>query len=430
MTNKVIASLLKEITGVDSAARGTSLLKSAVSARMKHTAVGNMDAYAKLVIDSGKELQALIDELMVTETWFFRDSEPFYYLLEYAQKEWLACTMNRPLRVLSVPCATGEEPYSIAMTLLQSGLDRNQFTVDAVDISLRAIRYAKRAVYGKHSFRGDTHLIQEQFLTKKKNGMSVQKVVCNAVSFKHKNFWDATLSEQSYDIIFCRNLLIYFDKQTQSEAVQKLYQMMAPGGLLFVGHADGMCISKQQFNSIRRSGAFAYQKILPTTDSIESESVYDAEVAADNDGIDASGFRATEKEENQPAVINANHPGSNVTMSHDQTRRYELEQVQQYLDDGNVAEAALICKQHIQRYPNSGHGYYLLGRCIELGGDQTAAVTMYRRAIGLESEHYQALVRLVALLEQTGDVVAATIFRDRVQRILFADRSKKAAPHA
>jgi chemotaxis protein methyltransferase WspC len=186
--------------------------------------------------------------------------------------------------------------------------------------------------------------------------------------------------------------------------------------------------------------------MIPTTDPVVTESGNNVEFAtnAEHCGVPSSqatqaddsrdgGGSATQEakaEDKHASFTNGNHPSAHSPRRNDQTQRFELEQAQQYLDEGNSDEAALICKEHIQRFPNSGQAYYLLGRCIELSGEQAVAVTLYRRAISLEPEHYQALVRLVALLEQKGDVVAASFFRDRAQRIIFSDPVKKIAPHS
>ena len=94
-----------------------------------------MEAYERLVSQSETELQALIEEVVVSESWFFRDERPFQWFREHIRAHWLDDRLRPPLRILSLPCAGGEEPYSIAMTLLELGFRRDRFHIDAVDIS-------------------------------------------------------------------------------------------------------------------------------------------------------------------------------------------------------------------------------------------------------------------------------------------------------
>ena len=100
------------------------------------------------------EVQALVEEVVVPESWFFRDDRPFEVLADFARAGWLVDPARPPLSALSLPCAGGEEPYSIAMTLLEAGLPAGRFRVDAVDVSARSLARAIAGVYGPNSFRG------------------------------------------------------------------------------------------------------------------------------------------------------------------------------------------------------------------------------------------------------------------------------------
>ena len=106
------------------------------------------------VHSSELELQALIEEVVVSESWFFRDERPFDCLREYIRKRWLDNPLQPPVRVLSLACAGGEEPYSIAMVLQDLGLPARRFEIDAVDISNRGLAVARRGVYSLNAFRG------------------------------------------------------------------------------------------------------------------------------------------------------------------------------------------------------------------------------------------------------------------------------------
>ena len=124
--------------------------------QVRASACGLEDArtYWELVSASPNELQALTEAVVVAETWFFRDRAAFAAMARIALEHWLPANPEGVLRLLSLPCASGEEPYSIAMALLDSGFPSKRYRIDAIDISERTLAHAERATYGKNSFRG------------------------------------------------------------------------------------------------------------------------------------------------------------------------------------------------------------------------------------------------------------------------------------
>ena len=148
-----IESLLKDKIGWSASILGSKEISRAVEKRMIAGNFPDLQTYLQQLQISPQEIDALIELLIVPETWFFRDWEPFVFLEHYIRSEWLLKQSYRSLRVLSVPCSSGEEPYSIAMSLLNSGLMSNQFQIDAVDISKISLNRAREAVYSQNSFR-------------------------------------------------------------------------------------------------------------------------------------------------------------------------------------------------------------------------------------------------------------------------------------
>lgn len=412
MSLEFIDKMLKEITGVDSSARGESMLKRAVSERMRVENIANIHEYKDCLVHSAREQQSLIDELMVTETWFFRDQVPFDTLAEYVGREWLSNKSFRTVNILSVPCATGEEPYSIAMSLLKCGLRRDQFSIDAVDISTRALRHAKRGVYGKHSFRNEDmdRELKKSFFNKRKNGYAVKDVVKNTVNFHHVNFWDDNFPKKHYDIIFCRNLLIYFDKESQAAAVEKLVARLAMGGVFLVGHAETLCVKNDGLRVFGGSGSYAYVKKPPRlVAEPEPEPVRRVELPEPQPQLKAD----------KPAWLQQHVDASDRSgLTEEQSQRYLLEQAQRFIDEDNVLEAAVLCRKHIKRFPSSAQAYYLYGICFERDGFPQMADRLYHQAIQYEPDHYQALMRLAKSLEQQGDVIRANRYKERALRLL------------
>ena len=155
MAQTAIVALLGHTIGLNPEAVGAETIARAVRQRLAQCGTSDVQTYLKRLQTSEQELHALIDEVVVPETWFFRDQMPFAYLGRYVMAEWFPSHQHAALRVLSLACSSGEEPYSIAMALLETGLAPQHFRIDAVDISHKALRWAQCAVYGSHSFRGD-----------------------------------------------------------------------------------------------------------------------------------------------------------------------------------------------------------------------------------------------------------------------------------
>lgn len=154
MSLEKIVTLLYDSIGLNAESIGQQAVLDAVNIRMNDCNINNIQDYYQIASSQNDELKELVEEVVVPETWFFRDNKPFKQLIKYANEEWGAKTSYKPLRILSLPCATGEEPYSIAMTMLDAGFMPSQVEIDALDISKRNIRRCKKAQYREHSFRG------------------------------------------------------------------------------------------------------------------------------------------------------------------------------------------------------------------------------------------------------------------------------------
>ena len=191
MAQAAIVAFLGYTIGLNSEAIGAETIARAVRHRMAQCGTSDVQAYLDRLQTSAKELHALIDEVIVPETWFFRDQMPFVYLGRYVVAEWFPSHQHGVLRVLSLACSTGEEPYSIAMALLDTGLAPQHFRIEAVDISQTALHWARCAVYGQHSFRGDDLVFRERYFDHSHEGYRVCERVRDMVSFIHGNVLDS-----------------------------------------------------------------------------------------------------------------------------------------------------------------------------------------------------------------------------------------------
>src|SRR6185503_1136786 len=206
------------------------------------------------------ELQALIEAVVVPETWFFRDREAFSTLARLVREESLTAPADGVRRILSLPSSTGEEPYSIAMALFDAGVSADRFAIDAIDISAHALAVARRATYGKNSFRGRELGFRARYFAATASGHRLADRVRAQVHFRQGNLLSPDAAPTRYEAIFCRNLLIYFDRATQDRAILALERLLAEGGVVFVAPSETGVLLNAGFVPVKAPFAFAFRK--------------------------------------------------------------------------------------------------------------------------------------------------------------------------
>ncbi|NHZ44415.1 CheR family methyltransferase, partial [Massilia aquatica] len=233
----------------------------AVERRMQALPLADALAYERLLATSAHELSALTELVVVPESWMFRDAEAFVAATAFIVRR-LKAGGARPLRILSVPCAGGEEPYSMAMSLHSAGVASADVAIDAVDLSQVALARARAGRYTRNAFRGRHLDFRERFFTAVDAEYQICEEIRGQVSFNHANILDPAFCSRPgyYDVIFCRNLLIYFDDPTVATAIASLSRLLAGDGILFAGYAEVPAFCRNGFAALRAPGAFALEK--------------------------------------------------------------------------------------------------------------------------------------------------------------------------
>ncbi len=424
---KHIRNLLKKRIGLHAEAVGESSIERAISHRMSHVGISSSKDYFNLIENESKEFGELIEEVVVPETWFFRNINPFHALRKCASS---MCEIGNDkgereaIKILSLPCATGEEPYSIAMALREEGLGKNNFHIDAVDISKRALTKARRAIYGKHSFREPDEGIQKKYFKKIRSGFHLLPDIKDHVSFSKANIIRENISPSPgyYDIIFCRNLLIYFSRDYQKIVLNKLSIALKEGGILFVGHAETSQINRNKFTKLDFVKSFAYYKnsisMLGTTVSIESnrsnrdpvdklKNIYDQLVEVTKKDIRLS-QKIKQRAKNK---FNNNHSKKTDT-------EIVWLKVEKLVDSGHFQQATDVCERLLKSEPENADGYYYLGLISNLCGSVGVAESLLKKAIYLAPHHQKALSLSVHLAIARGDDENADYYRRREQKAL------------
>lgn len=423
MSFKALEELLKESIGLNSESIGHTTVQRVIRLRMEYAGCADVNAYYQRVRTDHEELQALIDEVTVPETWFFRDREPFQYLSELISQQWPDVFQGRRmLRVLSVPCATGEEPYSIAMVMHDLGIG-NQVYIDAMDISTRALAHARRAVYRNNAFRGDEGARRTRYFHKTESGYQLHDHVRERVTFLHGNVLDPQnlRGERIYDVIFCRNLLIYFDRPVQMQAIDKLHRLLTDDGVLFVGHAETGRLLEGRFRSMKRPGTFAFKKCTGNAAEVMPAVLGSAGVCTERNPVAKISSKSQSRPMRVPPALKLHENPAAPSVRNEAVP--ELEQAQLYADQGRLDEAARICLSYLAHHPIATQAYYLLGLIREAEGQDGAAEDLFRKAVYLEPHHYHALVHLAMRAELRGDTAQAAVLRMRAKRAAGSEKT-------
>ena len=237
------AELLSQRLGLLPELLGSSVVERALDVVLgKAGPEDREERAARLLEDEGEEWQMLVDEVIVPETWFFRDSEPFQFLASYVTEKWRPANRTKTFQTLCIPCASGEEPYSVAMTLLDAGLEASRIRIDAADVSERVLARAKLGVYRRTSFREKSGRFREEYFVNCEEDRRVREEVARLVRFEKANLLDLSVFRQRapYDAIFCRNVMIYFNAVTRDSLIERFERYLHKGGYLFIGHSESL----------------------------------------------------------------------------------------------------------------------------------------------------------------------------------------------
>jgi chemotaxis protein methyltransferase CheR len=212
---------------------------------------------------SRNELGGLAQELTVGETYFFRNIDQFHALRQHVLPERLRGAANRGLRILSAGCASGEEAYSIAMTLRELLPDSApEPRIRGVDLNPAMIEKAVRARYTPWALRETPPAMQQRWFRSEGRELVLDDTIRCAVSFEERNLSDDDAElwlPGAYDVVFCRNVLMYFAPQSAQAVVARIARSLAPGGYLFLGHAETLRGLSQAFHLRHTHGTFYYQ---------------------------------------------------------------------------------------------------------------------------------------------------------------------------
>ncbi|WP_312429293.1 CheR family methyltransferase [Achromobacter sp.] len=418
------SGLLKRRMGLDSGSIGQAAVERAVRHRMHAAGVDDEQDYLMRVQAWPDEMQQLIEAVIVPETWFFRYPESQDAMATLARERLFAPGCEaRVLRVLSVPCSSGEEPYSIAMALLDAGVPPHRFHVDALDISVRMVEFAQRAVYGRNSFRGGDLAFRDRHFSEVPDGHQLAARVRGQVRFQPGNLFDANLlaGAAPYDFVFCRNLLIYFDMPTQERAVQVLRRFARDDGVLFVGPAETSLLTGRRLPAVPLSRSFAF-RAKPAPAPAEMPATARAPLSSRGPIVHAwtpprrAVAQTPAAQLPLPQAAIADPPTAPPAVPTGQAAQTSLREIAALADLGRVRDAMAKCQAHIEIHGASADALHLQGLLLDAEGQSRQAQAAYRKALYLDPNHREALLHLAALVASDGDIEGARRLQARAAR--------------
>lgn len=245
-----IRLFLRERTGIQLAPARKNLITDRLWRRLWHLRIASYDDYLNYVLsgEDPAETQVMLDLLTTNETSFFREMRHFDFLREHARQRR---DLPGPMRVWSAACSTGEEPYSIAM-VLDDALGGEKWQVVGSDVSKTVLDAARAGLYPTSALeRVPPKYAQRYFTPHGTGGVSILTALRNRVAFKHVNLNSDWPIMGEFDLIFLRNVIIYFDLATRRRLVDRLLRALKPGGFLLTGHAENIGEINEELQNVQ-----------------------------------------------------------------------------------------------------------------------------------------------------------------------------------
>ena len=258
--------LIYNKTGIHLKLEKKELLNARLGKRLRACQLTSFETYYDLVMhdSSGNELVHLINAVSTNFTSFFREIAHFDFLTSDVLPQ-LSISKGRQstINVWSSACSSGEEPYTLAMVIDQFMRRQTNLSCSilATDISTKVLGAAERGIYPQERVdkmpKNFLHTYFQRGVGRSAGFVKAKPAIRNLVTFRRFNLMDQFPWQEEFDIIFCRNVMIYFNKETQDELVRKFYQSLTPGGFLFIGHSESLGNTKSKF---KQAATTVYQK--------------------------------------------------------------------------------------------------------------------------------------------------------------------------
>jgi len=265
-TFKDLRDYIYEKSGIYIADTKKYLIENRLSRILQENKLQSYEDYLKFIkfSSNGKELSRLFDAVTTNETYFFREPQQLTVFAEGVLTKILEHKKGtKYIKIWSAACSSGEEPYTLSMILLEKRIQTTNFEIYASDLSEGVLTSAKRAVYNSYSVRNIPGPYMNKFFSNNGQSYILNDSVKNTVKFMKINLIDNKnmASLRGMDVIFCRNVLIYFDTRSKQKVVSNLYDSLNPGGYLFIGQSESLHNITRAFRPCVINKVIMYQKV-------------------------------------------------------------------------------------------------------------------------------------------------------------------------
>lgn len=267
----LLRDFVYEHSGIYFADNKKPQLENRLSLRLRANNLPDFDKYYYLLKydpQAARELRALFDSVTTNETSFFRSPPQIQAFQEKVLPEIIerrGAESEKTLRLWSAGCSTGDEPYTMGIVVrevFKEALAGWDIRIFASDISEKALKSARSAQYSEYTLRSVPPEIKRKYFTQNGSQYTVNEEIRTLVDLQYLNFNDAARVRlmKGFDVIFCRNVLIYFDDEAKKRFVAQLYDNLNPGGYLFIGHSESLHNISRAFKLVHFPGALGYKK--------------------------------------------------------------------------------------------------------------------------------------------------------------------------
>ncbi len=346
----------------------------------------SFERYYDLLVADEAEFRELLSLITINETSFFRFPAQFEALRGVVVPEILDARSPavRSFRVWSAGCSTGEEPYSIAMTLLEAGIDSlgHRPEVLGTDVSTSALERAEAGVYPPRTLLNVPRDIVGRYFEPTATGHQVADRVREVVSFRYQNLVKEpypTALMGAWDVIFCRNVTIYFRVESTRRVVDHLFESLNPGGYLFIGHSETLTGISDRFETVEVGGVFLHRRPPDTTPGVsfsQAVEIKRREGAVLPSGGSGAPVTQPGPGRPRPAFRSAAAAPDAADDAYDQ-----LSAARAFADEGDFEQATAAAEEALRVDPLCASARYILGLIHLRAGREDEAIAQFRRTI-------------------------------------------------
>lgn len=256
---KYLQQLVYKEAGINLTDAKKCLVQTRIGKLMRKNLINGYDALFRLLENdqTGNLLVTVLDSISTNHTFFFREDAHFKYLNDVIVPQLLSKSSSKPIRIWSSACSSGEEPYTIAITMLEAlaGKKHSGFNILASDLSTKVLSQAEKGIYPMEVVEPVPLDLKRKYFQKSKRGevqlVRVKDEVRKLVRYRRHNLLYPLTDEDPFDIVFCRNVMIYFDYETKTNVVNTIHKVVAPHGWFITGHSESLSMIKHAFQMVQ-----------------------------------------------------------------------------------------------------------------------------------------------------------------------------------